>query len=235
MFLTIVLLYILASFPAFGRDYTQTVVQKFSSYKSLQSQIISLVSKSKKSVRIGSFNFQDGDVASAAILAFYRNVEVMVFVEKEGSKDYLSQVQRLRQNHVPVFLMPEDFFHQMETSSFFQVDDEEAFTVPCELISRLRCKNPSFLSMNHNQEYTLKEKIASFSIKNMLSLAQEKILKEETLEKKENQKTISTSLPKVYRVGYDGGGKARGSLQKSLPKITIFRKKKSLYKESNKK
>ncbi|MCX6129392.1 MAG: hypothetical protein NTX25_10070 [Proteobacteria bacterium] len=79
-------------------------------FDDLRHNVLDLISSSKKRVWLITDYLTDGDVVSALFLAKYRKLDVKVFLGRAKQNNYLSRLNYLKSQNIPVFTRPEHGF-----------------------------------------------------------------------------------------------------------------------------
>jgi hypothetical protein len=84
--------------------------KELQNFNELRNQIIELIGTSKRRVWLMTDYLTDGDIVSALYLAKYRRMDVRVFLGRTKQNDYLSRLNYLKSQNIPVFVRPEHGF-----------------------------------------------------------------------------------------------------------------------------
>lgn len=104
-------------------------VKQTANFDDLRHNILSLISTSQKRVWLMTDYLTDGDIVSALFLAKYRKVDVKVFLGQPRLNSYLSRLNYLKAQNIPVFTRPQHGF-VAPTVLFI---DQRLFTVSRDL------------------------------------------------------------------------------------------------------
>ncbi len=85
--------------------YTKTV----DSFNELRREIVEMFGSAEKRIWMVTDYLSDGDIVSSLYIAKYRKTQVQVLLGKEKANHYLSRLNFLKKQNIPVFLKPKDF------------------------------------------------------------------------------------------------------------------------------
>jgi hypothetical protein len=81
----------------------------FESFPKLRHEILNFISGATERVWISTDYLTDGEIVSALFLAVYRKIDVKVLLGRHKANRYMSRLNYLKKNNVPVFLKPNKF------------------------------------------------------------------------------------------------------------------------------
>ncbi len=79
------------------------------SFAKLRHEILNIVSGATERVWVSTEYLTDGEIVSALFLAVYRKIDVKVLLGRKKANRYMSRLNYLKKNNVPVFLKPRAF------------------------------------------------------------------------------------------------------------------------------
>lgn len=88
---------------------TNSDKQIFETFPKLRHEILNTISGATERVWISTEFLSDGEIVSALFLAVYRKIDVQVLLGRTKANRYMSRLNYLKKNNVPVFLKPAKF------------------------------------------------------------------------------------------------------------------------------
>lgn len=89
--------------------------QSFDGYPATRVELLNLVSRTKKSLRIVTDFFSDGEMASSLFIAQYRKVDVKVMLGQGRANQIFSRLGFLKEQGIPVWMRPKGFYSESTT------------------------------------------------------------------------------------------------------------------------
>lgn len=83
--------------------------EAYGDFASLRARLLSEIGAATRSIKVASPYLTDGEFVTALFLAQYRKVDVQVLLGRERASHYLSRLNYLKSQNIPVFLIPADF------------------------------------------------------------------------------------------------------------------------------
>lgn len=101
---------------AYENDLVSNVCQwKYDNFYDFKSHFIQFISKSKNIVWLISNYLTDGDVVASLFLASYRKLDVRVLLGVDRAYDYMSRLNYLKENSIPVYSRPKGLYDDYAT------------------------------------------------------------------------------------------------------------------------
>lgn len=124
----------------------------YDDFDTLRSFILEEISKSKSRFWLATEFLTDGEVASALYIAKYRRVDVKVLIGRPKARHYLSRLNYLKSQQIPVYIMPR---HNMFGSKTVFFTDESVYAINSDLDHTRSHKTytASSITDKHSQEY----------------------------------------------------------------------------------
>ncbi len=94
--------------------------QTYSSFAELRARVTGEIGNASTTIRVVTPFLTDGDIVTGLFLAQYRKVNVQVLLGRERAQHYLSRLNYLKSQNIPVFLKPGTF--AMPYPSALQID-----------------------------------------------------------------------------------------------------------------
>lgn len=91
--------------PAFSQDDTKTMT----SFADLRAEVLDAIGGATRRVWLVSDYLTDGEIVSALYLAQYRKLDVQVLLGRSKANFYMSRLNYLKNQNIPVFLKPDTF------------------------------------------------------------------------------------------------------------------------------
>ncbi len=89
--------------------------QRFFGFSEARGELIRLISSSTARVWLVTPFLSDGEVAAALYVAQYRKIDVKALLEKFKANAYMSRLDFLKKQNIPVFLKPDSFKPPVDT------------------------------------------------------------------------------------------------------------------------
>lgn len=87
-------------------DYEQ---KQFDTFPKLRHEVLEVISGATERVWISTDYLTDGEIVSALFLALYRKLDVQVLLGRQKANGYMSRLNYLKNQKVPVFLKPHNY------------------------------------------------------------------------------------------------------------------------------
>ncbi len=91
------------------------------SFSELRSEVLTLISGATQRIWLATGYLTDGDIVSALYVAQYRKLNVTVLLGRARANHYMSRLNYLKNQNIPVFLQPPTYKSKYQTSIL--VDD----------------------------------------------------------------------------------------------------------------
>lgn len=86
-----------------------TPLKSYDSFSALRGDILDFISGATTKVWLHSDYLTDGEIVTSLFMAKYRKLDVKVLLGKRKSNAYMSRLNYLKNQNIPVFLKPENF------------------------------------------------------------------------------------------------------------------------------
>lgn len=106
--------------------------QMFTGFGNVRADLLDKIGKATEKIWIATTFLSDGDIAAALYVAQYRKIDVKVLLGKRKVAAYMSRLDFLKKQNIPVFLYPDNFRPLAETalmidSRLFYINSEMDF------------------------------------------------------------------------------------------------------------
>lgn len=95
--------------PASAAAVPSGFPRQFDSFSALRNGLLDVVSRSTKRVWLTTDYLTDGEIVSALYIAQYRKLDVKVLLSRPRANGYMSRLNYLKNQNVPVFIRPDNF------------------------------------------------------------------------------------------------------------------------------
>jgi hypothetical protein len=99
---------LLASSTTFAQQ-DATPLKSYDSFSALRGDILDFISGATTKVWLHSDYLTDGEIVTSLFMAKYRKLDVKVLLGKRKSNAYMSRLNYLKNQNIPVFLKPDNF------------------------------------------------------------------------------------------------------------------------------
>ena len=83
--------------------------RQFMSFPGLRSEVLNLIGTAKERIWLSTNFLSDGEIVTALYVAKYRKLDVMTLLDRKQANNYLSRLDYLKRQNIPVFLKPDRF------------------------------------------------------------------------------------------------------------------------------
>lgn len=199
---------------------------KFQSYQKMQVYLDDLFAKSQTSIWLASEELADSNLTTSLYLAKYRNVQTVILLGKNKTRDISSQFLLLEKNQIPVATTQKSFFKKWPT---YILLDGKLYLVSVPLADK-----------GTHQDYSILQGKKSAKVDKLIKSFKRNFLasfrkgKSSNYQIKQNTVKRQTNLPKQSWTGfrsylYDGRKRQKTPVDVSrrLPKITKWQSNRS--------
>lgn len=83
--------------------------RQFMSFPGLRSEVLNLIGSAKERIWLSTNFLSDGEIVTALYVAKYRKLDVVTLLDRKQANNYMSRLDYLKRQNIPVFLKPERF------------------------------------------------------------------------------------------------------------------------------
>jgi hypothetical protein len=109
IYTTLALVFCLIAPTAAAKDKSPMAVKTFNGFSEVRSELLNFMGGAKKRIWLSSNYLTDGDLVSALYIAKYRKLDVQVLLGKRKSNFYMSRLNFLKNQKIPVSIEPRSF------------------------------------------------------------------------------------------------------------------------------
>jgi hypothetical protein len=99
----------LGALPAIAQDAAPTGPQTFENFAGLRNYLLNAIGAATQKVWVATTYLTDGEIVSALYIAQYRKLQVQVLLGQSQARSYMSRLNYLKAQQVPVYLWPTSF------------------------------------------------------------------------------------------------------------------------------